>query len=103
LITVERELSRVRGEIEQLEAQLRHLNDQIALSTVTVSLVLPAEVSATVESGSWIGGIASNAAALFVGIGKALVAFCIYLLVLLPFIALFVGLAKLATRAQRKK
>jgi len=39
VLQVERELARVRGEIEQIEAQLRSLGEQVAYSTISVSLV----------------------------------------------------------------
>jgi len=38
VLAVERELARVRGEIEGFEGRLRQWNDQIALSTLTVGL-----------------------------------------------------------------
>jgi hypothetical protein len=38
LLAVERELARVRGEIESYEGRLRQWNDQIAMSTLTLSL-----------------------------------------------------------------
>jgi hypothetical protein len=38
ILQVERELSRVRGEIEQMQGQLRLLANQSALATVTVTL-----------------------------------------------------------------
>ena len=38
VIEVERELARVRGEIEQMEGRLRFLTDRTALSTVTITV-----------------------------------------------------------------
>jgi Domain of unknown function (DUF4349) len=38
LLEVERELARVRGEIEQMEGQLRLWNDQVALSTLRLTI-----------------------------------------------------------------
>lgn len=38
VLEVERELSRVRGEIEQAQGRLRHLANQIALATIRVTL-----------------------------------------------------------------
>ncbi|MGC9319770.1 MAG: DUF4349 domain-containing protein [Armatimonadota bacterium] len=39
LLEVERELARVRGEIEQLQGRLRLLEDQVAFSTLTITLI----------------------------------------------------------------
>jgi hypothetical protein len=49
LLEVERELSRVRGEIESMQGQMRVWNNQIALSTIRVTLQEP---SRAVPSGS---------------------------------------------------
>ncbi len=102
VLAVERELARVRGEIEQIEGQLRHLNHRVSLSTVTVNLSLPADIGATVESGSWIAGVGRDAAAMFVGIGKALLELLIYLAVLLPYLALLCGVIWLVRRLRRR-
>ncbi|HEY5945022.1 MAG TPA: DUF4349 domain-containing protein [Kofleriaceae bacterium] len=42
LLAVERELARVRGEIESYEGRLRQWNDQIAMSTLTLALTTKA-------------------------------------------------------------
>ena len=49
LLAVERELARVRGEIESYEGRLRQWNDQIAMSTLTLSITTkaPAIAAAT--------------------------------------------------------
>jgi hypothetical protein len=49
LLEVERELSRVRGEIESIQGQMRVWNNQLALSTIRVTLQEP---SRAVPSGS---------------------------------------------------
>ena len=41
VLTVERELSRVRADIERLQGQLEFLQRSVALATITVSFVLP--------------------------------------------------------------
>jgi hypothetical protein len=46
VLEVERELARVRGEIEQYEGRIRLWDDQVALSTLTVSLWTKAPVIA---------------------------------------------------------
>lgn len=47
LLEVERELSRVRGEIESMDAQLTYLQRQAARATLTVSLVEPDPITPT--------------------------------------------------------
>jgi hypothetical protein len=52
LLAVERELARVRGEIESFEGRIRQWNDQIAMSTLTLSLSTKAPaIAATPEPG----------------------------------------------------
>lgn len=50
LIQIERELARVRTEIEQMEGQLKHLTDQTQFSTIHVTL---REDASIVVSDSW--------------------------------------------------
>ncbi len=88
LLEVERELARVRGEAEQIEGQLRRLNDQVALSTIELGLSLPADKDATVESESWLKSVVADAAATFIILGKALVGLLIHLAFLSPFFIL---------------
>ncbi len=47
LLEVERELARVRGEIESMDAQLTYLERQAALATLTVALSEPGPVAAS--------------------------------------------------------
>jgi len=54
LLEVERELARVRGEIESMEAQLTYLERQSARATLTVALAEPAPLA---ESGGISWGI----------------------------------------------
>jgi hypothetical protein len=51
LLQVERELSRVQGDIESMQAQLAYLNDQIAMATLKLTLHEPGPVTA-----AWAGG-----------------------------------------------
>ena len=45
ILSVTRELARTRGEIEQLEGQLRYLNEQTDMSTITANLTEDAAIS----------------------------------------------------------
>ena len=45
-LKVQRDVSEVRGEIEQIQGRMRFLQNQSALSTIAIKIVLPAEVTA---------------------------------------------------------
>jgi hypothetical protein len=47
VLEMERELSRVRGEIEQAQGRLRHLGNQVSLATIEVSLSEKVQVANT--------------------------------------------------------
>lgn len=51
LLAVERELARVRGEIESYEGRLRQWNDQVATSTLTLAIATRAPAIATASEG----------------------------------------------------
>jgi hypothetical protein len=44
MLSIERELSRVRGEIEAMQAQRRYMADQVSMATLTVTMSQPAPV-----------------------------------------------------------
>lgn len=44
MLSIEQELSRVRGEIESLDAQVKYLERQAALATVTIELIEPKDL-----------------------------------------------------------
>lgn len=94
MLQVEQELSRVRGEIESLQAQLDYLDDQIALSTLTIYLSEPG--SAIQPS----GGTWGFSAAVRTGIQAAVAIVrgtIIVLLAISPFV--FVAIVVFAGRA----
>lgn len=103
VLEVERELARVRGEIEQLEGQMRVWNDQVSLSTLTISLATKRpEIAAAAEPGfnrrvsmAWNESIGSLRAA-GVGLSLAFVALLPWLPLLVP--ALFFGIRFLRRR-----
>jgi len=95
ILTVQGRLDEVRGEIEQLQAQLDQLSDLAALSTLTVTLV-PADAPITATAESWdAGAILESAVAALVGLGQALAAAAIWLAILGLPLVLLVGLAVL--------
>lgn len=85
LLEVERELSRVRGEIERLQTELKHIDDRVAYSTLTITLTTSA--TAGTGSGFWdVGETLGNAWYVFRVVLISLIRGCIYLVFLLPFI-----------------
>ncbi len=53
LLNVERELARVRGEIDSLEGRRRYWDNQVAYSTVTITVEGPRPALAADEGGIW--------------------------------------------------
>lgn len=49
VLAIEREIDRVREEIERIEGRFRYLSEQVALSTITLTLSTRTEFSATKE------------------------------------------------------
>jgi len=90
IISVTRELNRVRGEIESMQGKLNYLRNQIALSTITVDLMTEVPVG----SDEWdvIKTIKSSFAALVNGI-KYFIRLVIKIVFLAPVVLLYVGLA----------
>src|SRR5262249_26682945 len=91
ILAVEREISRVRGEIEQHEGRLRLLANLTALTTVTINIqeiknYVPPQ---TPTFASNITSTFSGSFDLLVGLGKALVLIAVGLAPWLPVIAVF--------------
>jgi uncharacterized protein DUF4349 len=93
LLAVERELARVRGEIEGYEGQIRQWNDQVAMSTLTLGLSTRAPViAANVEPDPTLGQRISHAFSSSVealrntgaAIAVSFIAFLPWLLFLIP-------------------
>lgn len=53
ILSVERELTRLRGEIESIEGRQRYLERRVAMSSITVSLIPPAAAALAAERASW--------------------------------------------------
>ncbi|MEP7338695.1 MAG: DUF4349 domain-containing protein [Acidobacteriota bacterium] len=54
-LEVQTELAEVRGEIEQMEGRRRFLENQAALSTITITLQTPTPIVAATTGGFWHG------------------------------------------------
>jgi hypothetical protein len=91
LIALETAISDRQGELESLKSQQRYLADQVAMSTVTLNLVSPAQAIVT-QPNTFLSGLAAGWAA-FVAFFAGLV---VALGVLLPWLVL-AGLVTLLT------
>jgi hypothetical protein len=91
VIAVERQLSQVEGQIEELKAQRNHLQNQVAMSTLTVTFQLPAKTVTTQATQDWtLGHQIDQAGAALVRIGQGLVTLCVWLVVVVVPLALAV-------------
>ncbi len=104
MLAIERELSRVRGEIESLDAQVKYLEQQAAMATVTIELEEPKPVIRP-QGESWgfldaiTTGIRGAAATIKVLIVVVLTALPLVVLGLLA----FYGLRALVRRRRAKR
>lgn len=99
VLAVQSRLDGVRGEIEQLEAQLQDIEGDADLSTLTVSLI-PVEEPVAAITEEWNPGAQFNdALASLVGIGQGLVSALIWIgIVWLPVLLVLALLVLLALR-----
>jgi large-conductance mechanosensitive channel len=95
VLAVERELSRVQGEIESYQAQLNVLNSQIDYATITVHVSEPQPV----VSYDWgIGSAFTEAVHAFVGMIAGLIVITGYLIPLAIYLALCIAILYLLVR-----
>ncbi len=99
ILAVQSRLDEVRGQIEQLSAQLKQLNGLASLSTITVTL-LPASTPVEDAAEGWDpGATLGNAVAALVSAGQALADLGIWLLIVgLPLLVVLAVVAWLALR-----
>ena len=104
VLSVERELARVRGEIEGYEGHLRQWNDEVAMSTLTLSISTkrPEIVAAPVESPSLghrtISALSESVATLK-AVGSSLI---VALFALLPWLVLLAPCVLILRRVFRR-
>ena len=100
VLAVQSRLDGVRGEIEQLDAQLQEIEGDADLSTLTVSLI-PAAEPVAAQAEAWnIGSEVEGALAALIGIGQGLLNVAIWFgIVWLPVLLVLGILALLALRA----
>lgn len=90
ILEVERELERVRGEIERLTGRLNYLNQSVEMSTITVIAMEPAPITG---QGWGITDALSEAVAGFIDSVKGIIIFIGYILPIVVFIALIYTIA----------
>ena len=109
LITVERELTQVRAQLESLQGQLRYYDQMTALSSINVNLYQPDVNTQTVRLSGWPGlwqdireGFISGVNALIRGLSSLIIGFA-RLLPLLLLIALVVIVLVLLIRSRLRR
>jgi hypothetical protein len=99
VLSVERELARVREEIERMEGRLRFLKTSAQLSTLSVNLYEPAPIVASHPGRSVIGEAFKTAWRNFVGLMAGVIA---SLGIVVPVVVLGWGAVILGKRYRRK-
>lgn len=108
ILTIQARLDEVRGQIEQLQAQLDQLNELASLATLTVTVV-PAAALVEETTATWDpAAIFDSAVAALVGLGQAIAAAAIWLVILGIPLALVAGIVvwivlRLAPPAARRR
>lgn len=97
VLTVQGRLDEVRGQIEQLDAQLQAVEGQAALSTLTVTIIPRDEPVAAVQSGWDPGAQAGRAVATLVGLAQGLFDALVWIVIVILPLALVVGLITIVT------
>lgn len=92
VIAVENQLSDTQGQIEVLTAESKHLKDQAAMSTLSVSFQLPTKTVITQATQDWtLGGQVDQAGAALVRIGQGLATIGVWIVVVFLPLALLLG------------
>jgi Domain of unknown function (DUF4349) len=108
ILTVQARLDEVRGQIEQLQAQLDQLSELASLATLTVTVV-PAAAPVEETTATWDpAAIFDSAVAALVGLGQAVAAAAIWLVILGLPLAIVAGIVvwivlRLAPAAARRR
>jgi Domain of unknown function (DUF4349) len=91
ILDIQAQITAVRGQIEQLEAQQNGLADQTSYATLTVSYQLPVVAAVEVQAEGWnASAIFDEASATLIGVLQALAGAGIWLLVVwLPILVMF--------------
>lgn len=107
VLQVQQRLTEIRGQIESLQAQYNVLREQVAYSTVNITLQQSAAFESELQDKGWLGETWASAVKALKAGGRATVAALIWLLILSPFwlvpLLFFWWLIKKLTKASRAK
>jgi uncharacterized protein DUF4349 len=104
VLAVQKQLTDVRGQIEQLQAQRDNLANRATLATLTVNWQVPVTAVATVNQGWDLGHEIDRAFAALVGFGQTLATLAVWLLVaVVPIVVPVVVVALIAYRVLRPR
>lgn len=104
VLAVERELARVREEIERTDAQLRTLADRVAMSTITVELFEPGPIVAFTPAASVLGESFRQAWRNFVELVAGLIAASgFFLPIMAAALAVLAAVRGMGRRASRRR
>jgi hypothetical protein len=103
VVAVQNQLTTVQGQIEQLQAQSKTVNDQADMSTLAVTFQLPNKTVITAATQDWtLGSQVDQAGAALVRIGQGLATIGVWIAVVVLPLALVLGvLLGLATIVRR--
>jgi len=106
VLEVEKELARVRGEIEKTEGRIRMLSEQVSLATINLALVETGAAVRPIPRGLWaMRGTVTHAIRTAMMVARALVGLVVWIVmfgvVWVPALAIFFG-ARYALRRIRK-
>ena len=82
IVAVQAELSRIQGEVESFEAQRAALADQVAMSSINLSLQLPVSPVDAASGDFDLGYEISNALANLINVGRAVITAAINIVVI---------------------
>lgn len=103
IITIEEQLGRIRGEIEQVTGRMKFLNNQVSLSTINITYSEP--VPSVKKVIDWdVSRSASGAWNALTAIGRAIVTAVIWILIVfIPIGLVLFVIYKIIRRVMRKK
>lgn len=101
ILAIEKELSRVRGEIERITGRIRYLENRTDFSTIEVNLY---ETSSIVKKSGWnISETTKNAARALVIFLRKFLSLIIYLVVFIPVFAVIFFIVRWYRKKTKKK